>query len=78
MLNLLLLLVIRVSCHCGNCHQVYLTITTEPEPVKKQEEEMAVDPAEFMPEPLGFVAFKGAGNRLDGKKRKDTGAAGKS
>lgn len=39
---------------------------------------MAVDPAEFMPEPSGFVAFKGAGNRLDGKKRKDTGAAGKS
>lgn len=23
-----------------------------------------------MPEPPGFVAFKGAGNRLDGKKKK--------
>ncbi|XP_066149159.1 ubiquitin recognition factor in ER-associated degradation protein 1 isoform X1 [Euwallacea fornicatus] len=43
----------------------------EPEPMKKQDEEMTVDPAEFMPEPAGFVAFKGAGNRLDGKKRKD-------
>lgn len=26
-----------------------------------------------MPEPSGFVAFKGEGNRLDGKKRKDSG-----
>lgn len=78
MLNLLLLLVIRVSFHCSSHYQVYLTNITEPEPVKKQEEEMTVDPAEFMPEPSGFVAFKGAGNRLDGKKRKDTGAAGKS
>lgn len=33
---------------------------------------MAVDPAELMPEPSGFVAFRGAGNRLDGKKRKDS------
>lgn len=44
------------------------------EPVKerKPEEDMAVDPAELMPAPLGFVAFAGAGNRLDGKKRKDS------
>jgi len=41
-------------------------------PRKEEEEEMAVDPAEMMPEPSGFVAFKGAGNRLDGKKRKDS------
>ena len=33
---------------------------------------MAVDPADLMPEPTGFVAFRGAGNRLDGKKRKDS------
>lgn len=33
---------------------------------------MAVDPAELMPAPSGFVAFAGAGNRLDGKKRKDS------
>lgn len=26
-----------------------------------------------MPAPAGFVAFKGQGNRLDGKKRKDSG-----
>ncbi|CAG9770798.1 unnamed protein product [Ceutorhynchus assimilis] len=44
----------------------------EPEIVRKPEEEMAVDPAELMPEPTGFIAFKGAGNRLDGKKRKDS------
>ncbi|CAH1980065.1 unnamed protein product [Acanthoscelides obtectus] len=45
----------------------------ENEPSKKaEEEEMAVDPAELMPEPPGFVAFRGAGNRLDGKKRKES------
>lgn len=33
---------------------------------------MAVDPADLMPEPSGFVAFRGAGNRLDGKKRKES------
>lgn len=33
---------------------------------------MVVDPADLMPEPSGFVAFRGAGNRLDGKKRKDS------
>lgn len=38
----------------------------------KEEEEMSVDPADLMPEPSGFVAFRGAGNRLDGKKRKDS------
>ncbi|XP_073948190.1 ubiquitin fusion-degradation 1-like isoform X2 [Choristoneura fumiferana] len=30
----------------------------------------AEDPAELMPEPSGFVAFRGEGNRLDGKKKK--------
>nr|XP_023025158.1 ubiquitin recognition factor in ER-associated degradation protein 1 isoform X2 [Leptinotarsa decemlineata] len=44
----------------------------EPEQRKKEEEETAVDPAELMPEPSGFVAFRGTGNRLDGKKRKDS------
>ena len=33
---------------------------------------MVVDPADLMPEPTGFVAFRGEGNRLDGKKRKDS------
>ncbi|XP_018566123.1 ubiquitin recognition factor in ER-associated degradation protein 1 isoform X2 [Anoplophora glabripennis] len=44
----------------------------EPEKQRKEEEEMAVDPADLMPEPSGFVAFRGAGNRLDGKKRKES------
>lgn len=40
------------------------------EPMKPvQKEENAVDPVDLMPEPTGFVAFKGQGNRLDGKKR---------
>jgi len=34
----------------------------------KRDEEMAVDEDE----PAGFVAFKGQGNRLDGKKKKDS------
>lgn len=33
---------------------------------------MVVDPADLMPEPSGFVAFRGQGNRLDGKRRKDS------
>lgn len=33
---------------------------------------MVIDPADLMPEPSGFVAFRGQGNRLDGKKRKDS------
>uniref|UniRef100_A0A336M2W5 Ubiquitin fusion degradation protein 1 homolog n=1 Tax=Culicoides sonorensis TaxID=179676 RepID=A0A336M2W5_CULSO len=37
---------------------------------KRNEEEMAVDPIEEYHEP-GFVAFKGSGNRLDGKKKKN-------
>lgn len=41
------------------------------EPVRQQEE-MQIDPAELMPEPTGFIAFKGEGNRLDGKKKKTT------
>lgn len=36
---------------------------------------MAIDPADLMPEPTGFVAFKGQGNRLDGKRRKDSSAS---
>ncbi|VVC26650.1 Hypothetical protein CINCED_3A023622 [Cinara cedri] len=38
---------------------------------KPTTEEMMVDPADLMPEPSGFIAFKGAGNRLDGKKKKE-------
>ncbi|KAL4148696.1 hypothetical protein QTP88_002867 [Uroleucon formosanum] len=38
---------------------------------KPAEEEMMVDPTDFMPEPSGFIAFKGSGNRLDGKKKKE-------
>ncbi|CAH2986191.1 unnamed protein product [Chilo suppressalis] len=33
---------------------------------------MDEDPAAMMPEPSGFVAFSGEGNRLDGKKKKLT------
>lgn len=33
---------------------------------------MDEDPASMMPEPSGFVAFRGEGNRLDGKKKKLT------
>lgn len=47
----------------------------EPVKHKKEDEEMAVDPADLMPEPVGFVAFRGAGNRLDGKKRKDSASS---
>ncbi|GFG35682.1 hypothetical protein Cfor_11468, partial [Coptotermes formosanus] len=50
----------------------------EPERVKKPDEEMVVDPAELMPEPTGFVAFRGEGNRLDGKKRKDQASSSKT
>lgn len=38
--------------------------------VTRKDEEMVIDPAELMPEPKGFVAFKCKGNRLDGKKKK--------
>lgn len=38
---------------------------------KPKEDEMAVDPSEDFHEPAGFVAFKGSGNRLDGKKKKN-------
>lgn len=34
-------------------------------------DENVVDPADLMPAPSGFVPFKGEGNRLDGKKRRD-------
>ncbi|XP_015599392.1 ubiquitin fusion degradation protein 1 homolog [Cephus cinctus] len=43
----------------------------EPEREFKKEENV-VDPVDLMPAPAGFVAFKGRGNRLDGKKRKDS------
>ncbi|XP_025424750.1 ubiquitin recognition factor in ER-associated degradation protein 1 isoform X1 [Sipha flava] len=44
----------------------------EPKHQKKEtSEEMMVDPADLMPESTGFIAFKGSGNRLDGKKKKD-------
>jgi ubiquitin fusion degradation protein 1 len=33
---------------------------------------MDEDPSTMMPEPSGFVAFSGEGNRLDGKKKKLT------
>lgn len=44
----------------------------EPERPKKTDEEMNVDLADMMPEPTSFVAFRGQGNRLDGKRRKDS------
>ena len=31
---------------------------------------MDEDPSNMMPEPSGFIAFSGEGNRLDGKKKK--------
>lgn len=43
----------------------------EPTLKKETPEEMMIDPADLMPEPTGFMAFKGLGVRLDGKKRKD-------
>ena len=46
----------------------------EPERVKPQDEPMAIDHSELMPEETGFVQFAGAGNRLDGKKKKDVQA----
>lgn len=42
----------------------------EPQKVERKPEN-EVDPADLMPEPTGFIAFKGEGNRLDGKKKKD-------
>jgi len=44
----------------------------EPERPMRRDEDMQIDPAELMPEPTGFIAFKGEGNRLDGKKKKTT------
>lgn len=44
----------------------------EPERPQKRDEEMNVDVSDMMPEPSGFVAFRGQGNRLDGKRRKDS------
>lgn len=42
----------------------------EPQMKSRDEDKMAVDPQEFIPEPTGFVAFKGEGNRLDGKEKR--------
>lgn len=42
----------------------------EPEPEINKDDEMAVDPENFLPEPTSFVPFRGTGNRLDGKKKK--------
>lgn len=50
----------------------------EPEKIKKSEEDMVVDPADLMPEPTCFIAFRGQGNRLDGKKRKDSVSSDKT
>lgn len=44
----------------------------EPDKIEKKTEDMAVDEEEFLSEATGFVAFKGTGNRLDGKKRKES------
>ncbi|XP_031834316.1 ubiquitin fusion-degradation 1-like isoform X2 [Nomia melanderi] len=43
----------------------------EPEKHIKKDEAV-VDPVDLMPAPVGFVPFKGQGNRLNGKKRKDS------
>lgn len=43
----------------------------EPEKEVKKEENV-LDPADLMPAPTGFVPFNGQGNRLDGKKCKDS------
>lgn len=46
---------------------------TEPVRQRKQDlEPMAVDPSDLMTEASGFSAFSGSGNRLDGKKKKDS------
>lgn len=42
----------------------------EPKQVTKKIEDLTVDGSDLMPEPTGFVAFHGEGNRLDGKKKK--------
>ncbi|KAK0179678.1 hypothetical protein PV327_005409 [Microctonus hyperodae] len=46
----------------------------EPERIEKKEEQ-EIDPSNMMPESTGFIAFKGQGNRLDGKKRKDSSSS---
>uniref|UniRef100_U5EN67 Ubiquitin fusion degradation protein 1 homolog n=1 Tax=Corethrella appendiculata TaxID=1370023 RepID=U5EN67_9DIPT len=43
----------------------------EPKPMRRDEEPMAIDPAHLASAQQGFVAFKGEGNRLDGKKKKE-------
>lgn len=47
----------------------------EPKVAKKDEDDEAVDPAYLMPGPSHFVPFAGSGNRLDGKRRKNSGSA---
>lgn len=46
----------------------------EPERIEKKVEQ-EIDPVNMMPESTGFIAFKGQGNRLDGKKRKDSSSS---
>ncbi|KAH0563994.1 ubiquitin recognition factor in ER-associated degradation protein 1 [Cotesia glomerata] len=45
----------------------------EPQREEKKPQEDQIDPTDLMPESTGFFAFQGQGNRLDGKKRKDSG-----
>ncbi|XP_008547105.1 ubiquitin recognition factor in ER-associated degradation protein 1 [Microplitis demolitor] len=45
----------------------------EPERQEQKKQEEQIDPADLMPESTEFFAFQGQGNRLDGKKRKDSG-----
>lgn len=44
----------------------------EPERVPRMSEPMTVDNPEVFHEPAGFFPFQGEGNRLDGKKKKDS------
>ncbi|KAK0172678.1 hypothetical protein PV328_005968 [Microctonus aethiopoides] len=46
----------------------------EPKRIEKKVEQ-EIDPVNMMPESTGFIAFKGQGNRLDGKKRKDSSSS---
>lgn len=45
----------------------------EPEiPKQSDDDDMADNQMDQIPEPAGFVPFKGAGNRLDGKRKKES------
>lgn len=45
---------------------------------KDTSEEIMINPADLMPEPTGFVVFKGTGHRLNGKKKKENETDDKS